>query len=63
MVKIRLQGTREELTRAQDFLEACELRSELAILSVSDPYPNRGNSMYERVYAEVEICGKGVRSA
>lgn len=55
MVKIRIQGTREANEQAQKFLEACERRGEIKILSVSDPYANRGNSKYERVYAEIEI--------
>ena len=54
MVKIRIQGTREANEQAQKFLEACERRGEIKILSVSDPYANRGNSKYERVYAEIE---------
>lgn len=55
MVKIRIQGTSEENQQAQKFFEACERRGEIKILSVSDPYPNRGNSKYERVYAEIDI--------
>lgn len=55
MVKIRIQGTREDNERAQEYLETCERRGEIRILSVSDPYANRGNSKYERVYAEIEI--------
>lgn len=55
MVKFRVQGTREANEQAQKFLEACERRGEIKILSVSDPYANRGNSKYERVYAEIEI--------
>ena len=48
MVKIRIQGTREANEQAQKVLEACERRGEIKILSVSDPYANRGNSKYER---------------
>ena len=55
MVKIRIQGTREENEQAKKFLDACERIGEIEILSVSDPYANRGNSKYERVYAEIEI--------
>jgi hypothetical protein len=50
MVKIRLEGTREECAQA-----APRLAEVFDVVSVSDPYPNRGRSLLVRVYVEVRL--------
>jgi hypothetical protein len=47
-VKIRLHGTAEECEQA-----ARLLGETLNVVSVSDPYPDRGHSRLVRVYLEV----------
>ena len=49
-VKIRLHGTSEECTAAAERL--CQV---LTVLSVSEPYPDRGASALVRVYVEARI--------
>lgn len=53
MLKIRLQGTPEEISCAQKRLE-----SVFHILSVSEPYKDRGKTKYWRVYLDCELKGK-----
>jgi hypothetical protein len=50
MVKIRLEGTRQECQQA-----AARLAELFEVVSVSDPYPNRGRSLLVRVYVEVRL--------
>jgi hypothetical protein len=50
MVKIRLEGTQEECQQATPRL--AEL---FEVVSISDPYPNRGRSLLVRVYVEVRL--------
>ena len=57
MVKIRLEGTREENERMQAILEVSEARGEIEVMQTSEPYPNRGKSKFERVYMDIEVRG------
>jgi hypothetical protein len=50
MVKIRLEGTREECQQATPRL--AEL---FEVVSISQPYPNRGRSLLMRVYVEIRL--------
>lgn len=50
MIKIRLEGKKEEVAEAVDALE-----DEFRLLSVSRPYQNRGASVYVRVYVDAEL--------
>jgi hypothetical protein len=47
---IRLEGTRQECEQA-----APRLAEVFGVVSVSDPYPNRGRSLLVRVYVEVRL--------
>jgi hypothetical protein len=49
-VKIRLEGTPKECAQA-----APRLAEVFDVVSVSEPYPNRGRSLLVRVYAEVRL--------
>jgi hypothetical protein len=49
-VKIRLEGTPKECAQA-----APRLAEVFEVVSVSDPYPNRGHSLLVRVYVEVRF--------
>jgi hypothetical protein len=49
-VRIRLHGTPAECRRG-----AARLREAFRVVSVSDPYPDRGTSDLVRVYAEVRL--------
>jgi hypothetical protein len=49
-MKIRLHGTAEEVEEA-----AKRLHGIFAVVSVSDPYPDRGASRLVRVYVEVRL--------
>lgn len=52
MVKVRLHGTIEELERLKAVLKDTP---ELTILNCSEPYKDRGESMYYRYYIDVEV--------
>lgn len=52
MVKLRLWGTPEEIKALAEFIESCP---RLRVLSRSEGYPDRGKSVYERVYIDVEL--------
>ena len=52
MVKIRLWGTPEEISEMKDYLKSL-LR--LRVNSCSEPCSDRGESIYKRVYMEVEL--------
>ena len=47
MIKIRLEGEKEEIEQAASLLSVT-----FKILNESQPYPNRGNSLYYRVYVD-----------
>lgn len=49
MVKIRLEGEKDEVAEAVDALDDA-----FRLLSVSRPYQNRGTSVYVRVYIDAE---------
>ena len=51
MLKIRLQGTKSEISWFKRFLKKAE---ELEVTEFSQPYKNQGTDRYYRVYAEVE---------
>ena len=51
MLKIRLQGTTNEL---KWFRKILERNSNFEILSISEPYANKGTNKYFRVYVDVE---------
>jgi hypothetical protein len=53
-VKIRLEGTHPECQQA-----ALRLAELFDVVSVSDPYPNRGRSRLVRVYLEVRLGREG----
>jgi len=48
MIKLRIQGTREQVTQYTQ-----EISRHFQILEQSTPYANRGNSQYVRVYMDV----------
>lgn len=61
MVKIRLQGLPEEVAAIADALERTG-----CVLERSEPYANRGNSRYVRVYIDAEArpaAGAGIERA
>jgi hypothetical protein len=49
-VKIRIEGTPEEWQQATS-----QLAEVFDIVSISDPYPNRGQSRLVRVYVEIRL--------
>jgi hypothetical protein len=49
-MQIRLHGTEQECTTA-----AGRLAQALGVLSVSDPYPDRGRSCLVRIYIEAQL--------
>lgn len=51
-MKLRLHGTPEELKRFSEYFDQLP---QLRILSRSESYPDRGKSVYERVYMDVEL--------
>ncbi len=52
MVKVRLHGTPEEIKRFADYLEALP---RIQVNQRSEPYSDRGESVYQRVYMDVEL--------
>ena len=51
-MKLRLHGTAEELKRFSEYFDQLP---PLRVLSRSENYPDRGKSVYERVYMDVEL--------
>ena len=51
MLKIRLQGTTNDI---KWFKKILERDKRINVLEVSEPYANKGTKKYFRVYAEVE---------
>lgn len=51
MLKIRLQGTTRDL---KWFKKILERDKRINVLSVSEPFANKGTNKYFRVYADVE---------
>ena len=56
MIKIRLQGTLEDLERSK-----AVIRSQFNVLSESEPYQDRGMSKLYRIYVECEVKSDGKR--
>ncbi len=50
MVKIRLEGTEQECQQVTP-----QLAEVFDVVSISDPYPNRGQSRLVRVYLEIRL--------
>lgn len=50
MLKIRLQGTKNDITW---FKKIMERNSKINIIEFSDMFPNKGRNKYYRVYVEV----------
>ena len=51
MLKIRLQGTKDDI---KWFKQILDRDNRINVLDVSKPYANKGTIKYYRVYAEVE---------
>ena len=51
MLKIRLQGTTKDLKLFRKILERDR---RITVLSVSEPFANKGTNKYFRVYADIE---------
>lgn len=51
MLKIRLQGTTNDI---KWFRKILEHNKKINVLQVSEPFANKGTNKYFRVYAEVE---------
>ncbi len=51
MLKIRLQGTTKDL---KWFRKILERDRRITVLSVSEPFANKGTNKYFRVYADIE---------
>lgn len=54
MLKIRLQGTTQDL---KWFRRGLEHQEEVRVLRMADTYANKGTNQYFRMYAEVERIG------
>lgn len=52
MVKIRLQGTTNELRRMKRVIER---NKQLSVIDISDVYPNVGTKKYFRQYMDVRF--------
>ncbi|MDD3142207.1 MAG: hypothetical protein PHX08_25030 [Lachnospiraceae bacterium] len=51
MIKIRLQGTKEDIKWFKDFLEK---HKSVKVLQFSEIFANKGTNKYFRTYAEIE---------
>lgn len=54
MIKIRLHGTLEEIKAASSIIH-----TQFDILSISEPYKDRGKNKYYRVYVDCEVKNSG----
>lgn len=52
MVKLRLWGEEEEL---RELMKHISLDEDVKVLSMSDPYPDRGKSEYVRIYIDIRL--------
>lgn len=52
MVKIRLQGTTNDLKRMKRIIERSK---KVSVLSLSEVFPNKGTKKYFRQYADIEL--------
>lgn len=55
MIKIRLVGTKDEISKAVSILRESK---DFFLLEVSDYYANRNNSFLGRVYVDADILEK-----
>ncbi len=51
MLKIRMQGTKWDLTWFEKILQE---NPEIHVISISDPFANKGTNRYFRVYADID---------
>lgn len=51
MLKVRLQGTKQDIKWFSKFLNKTKV---IKVLQISDAFENKGTSNYYRVYAEIE---------
>jgi len=51
LVKIRVQGEKEEVEKFIEEIKKCNVE----IIEQSQPYANRGSSVYSRTYLDVKI--------
>ncbi len=55
MIRVRLHGTPDEVKKLVDFMESLPA---VRVLQRSEAYADRGKSVYERVYMDVELNDK-----
>ncbi len=51
MLKLRLQGTEQEIKWFKNVLLKSNI---IKLLNISEPYANKGTNKYFRVYADIE---------
>ena len=52
MLKIRIEGMKEEIYK---YIDLIRNRADIQVLNISNCYANRGISVYHRAYVEIEI--------
>ena len=52
MIKLRLHGERAEIERLERIIYTCGI---FRVCKISDHYKDRGASVYERVYMDIEV--------
>lgn len=52
MIKVRVEGILEDIKKVAEVFESSE---GIQVLSESEPYKNRGNNNFFRVYIDAEI--------
>ena len=52
MIKIRVEGKREDIYKYLDLLQQ---DSNITVCDISNCYPNHGVSLYDRCFVEIEI--------
>ncbi len=55
MIKLRIEGEPEEIEQVEEIICNC---GEFRVLNISKNYKNRGASIYERVYIDVELIDR-----
>lgn len=53
MIKIRLNGTKEEIEKAKEII-----KKDFKVLSISNLYKDRGENLYYRLYIDCDTCNK-----
>ncbi len=56
-MKIRLHSTKEDIEK---FIQILKKNSDIKILMQSEPYFDRGKSIYERVYLDIKFYEKTI---